>query len=119
MGQGAYGVVWKAVHRKKGHIVALKKCFDAFRCDVDAQRTFREVMYLKALSSCGGGDFGHPNIIKLHNVIRADNDRDLYITFEYFETDLSQVIKARILEPLVSVLSTPNRFPSLVLKSIS
>ena len=119
VGQGAYGVVWKAVHRKKGHIVALKKCFDAFRCDVDAQRTFREVMYLKALSSCGGGDLGHPNIIKLHNVIRADNDRDLYITFEYFETDLSQVIKARILEPLVSVLSTPNRFPSLVLKSIS
>ena len=54
-------------------------------------------MYLKALS-CGG----HPNIIKLHNVIRADNDKDLYITFEYCETDLSQVIKARILEPMVS-----------------
>ena len=93
VGQGAYGVVWKAVHRKKGHIVALKKCFDAFRCDVDAQRTYREVMYLKALSSFGGGgsddDVGsHPNIIKLHNVIRGtDNDRDLYITFEYLETD--------------------------------
>jgi mitogen-activated protein kinase 15 len=54
-------------------------------------------MYLKALS-CGG----HPNIIKLHNVIRADNDKDLYITFEYSETDLSQVIKARILGPMVS-----------------
>ena len=107
VGQGAYGVVWKAVHRKKGQIVALKKCFDAFRCDVDAQRTYREVMYLKALSSCIGGnddsgDFdSHPNIIKLHNVIRADNDRDLYVTFEYLETDLSQVIKARILEPMV------------------
>ena len=111
VGQGAYGVVWKAVHRKKGHIVALKKCFDAFRCDVDAQRTYREVMYLKALSSFGGGggdddDVGsHPNIIKLHNVIRGtDNDRDLYITFEYLDTDLSQVIKARILEPMVSTI---------------
>lgn len=110
VGQGAYGVVWKAIHRKKGHIVALKKCFDAFRCDVDAQRTYREVMYLKALSSsCDGdgdcGDLGsHPNIIKLHNVIRADNDRDLYITFEYLETDLSQVIKARILEPMVRIM---------------
>ena len=27
--------------------VALKKCFDAFRNDTDAQRTFREIMYLQ------------------------------------------------------------------------
>ena len=105
VGQGAYGIVWKAVSRKHGRTVALKKCFDAFRCDVDAQRTFREVMYLRALS-CGnvtntGENQGHPNIVKLFNVIRADNDRDLYITFEYSETDLSHVIKARILEPVV------------------
>jgi mitogen-activated protein kinase 15 len=105
VGQGAYGIVWKAISRKHGRTVALKKCFDAFRCDVDAQRTFREVMYLRALS-CGniegtGVTQGHPNIVKLFNVIRADNDRDLYITFEYSETDLSHVIKARILEPVV------------------
>jgi len=92
VGQGAYGVVWKAVHRKKGNTVALKKCFEAFRCSVDAQRTFREVMYLKAMD--------HDNIVQMHNVIRADNNKDLYITFEYMETDLSQVIKARILEPM-------------------
>ena len=117
VGQGAYGIVWKAVHRKHGRTVALKKCFDAFRCDVDAQRTFREVMYLRALS-CGyanDGDEdeekkdvavyqGHPNIVKLISIIRADNDRDLYITFEYSETDLSHVIKARILEPLVRIV---------------
>lgn len=123
VGQGAYGIVWKAIHRKHGRTVALKKCFDAFRCDVDAQRTFREVMYLKALScvqddvicpdeekrigetgveTAGNvGYRGHPNIVKLFNVIRADNDRDLYITFEYSETDLSHVIKARILQPKV------------------
>ena len=96
----AYGIVWKAVHRKKGNTVALKKCFDAFRCDVDAQRTYREVMYLKAISDCNNEEnCGHPNIVKLLSVLRADHDRDLYITFEYMETDLSQVIKARILEP--------------------
>lgn len=77
-----------------GRTVALKKCFDTFQCDVDAQRTYREVMYLKGLSE---GD-GHPNIVKLLDLIRSSNDRDLYITFEYMETDLSQVIKARILE---------------------
>ena len=25
----------------------------------------------------------HPNIIKLHDVIKADNDRDIYLVFEH------------------------------------
>lgn len=29
--RGAYGVVWKAVSRKTGENVAIKKCFDAFQ----------------------------------------------------------------------------------------
>lgn len=57
-------------------VVALKKCFDAFRNATDAQRTFREVMYLQEL-------VGHDNIIRLVNIIRAENDRDLYLVFEY------------------------------------
>lgn len=93
LGQGAYGIVFKAKHRKSGSVVALKKCFEAFRCNVDAQRTFREVMYLRALS-------GHDNIIQIQSVLRADNDKDLYITFDYMETDLNQVIKAKILEDI-------------------
>lgn len=92
LGQGAYGIVWKAKHRKSGTIVALKKCFEAFRCNVDAQRTFREVMYLQALS--------HDNIVSIQRVLRAENDKDLYITFDYLESDLNQVIKAKILEPI-------------------
>ena len=93
LGQGAYGIVWKARHRKSGSVVALKKCFEAFRCNVDAQRTFREVMYLRALA-------GHDNIVTIQNVFRADNDKDLYITFDYMETDLNQVIKSKILEEI-------------------
>jgi mitogen-activated protein kinase 15 len=68
--------VWKAVDKRHRQVVALKKCFDAFRNATDAQRTYREVQYLNKLSS-------HDNIIKLISVIRADNDRDLYLTFEY------------------------------------
>ena len=96
IGKGAYGVVWKVTHRNNGQTYALKKCFEAFRCSVDAQRTYREVTYLKALD--------HENIIKpIHVILPATNDsRDLYITFEYMETDLSQVVKAKILEPMVS-----------------
>ncbi|KAA3675724.1 uncharacterized protein DEA37_0013514 [Paragonimus westermani] len=34
---GAYGIVWKAVNRKTREVVALKKIFDAFRNQTDAQ----------------------------------------------------------------------------------
>lgn len=33
----AYGIVWKAVDRQTGEIVAVKKIFDAFRNRTDAQ----------------------------------------------------------------------------------
>ncbi|XP_061597822.1 mitogen-activated protein kinase 15 isoform X2 [Cololabis saira] len=39
-------------------------------------------------------EFGdHPNIVRLLNVIRAQNDRDIYLVFEYMDTDLHAVIK--------------------------
>uniref|UniRef100_A0A8C2IRY7 Mitogen-activated protein kinase 15 n=1 Tax=Cyprinus carpio TaxID=7962 RepID=A0A8C2IRY7_CYPCA len=86
LGKGAYGIVWKAVDRKTGETVAVKKIFDAFRNRTDAQRTFREIMFLQ--------EFGdHPNIIKLLNVIRAQNDKDIYLVFEFMDTDLHAVIK--------------------------
>ena len=47
LGKSAYGVVWKAIDKKTRSVVALKKCFDAFRNATDAQRTFREIMYLQ------------------------------------------------------------------------
>ena len=40
----------------------------------------------------------HENIIRLLNVLKADNDRDIYLVFEYMETDLHAVIRANILE---------------------
>lgn len=33
----AYGIVWKAVDRQTGEVVAVKKIFDAFRNRTDAQ----------------------------------------------------------------------------------
>ena len=86
----AVGVVWKAVEKRSRAVTALKKCFDAFRNATDAQRTFREIMYLQALS-------GHENIIRLQHVIKAENDRDIYLTFDHMDTDLHAVIRAGIL----------------------
>ncbi|XP_078723050.1 extracellular signal-regulated kinase 2-like isoform X1 [Lampetra fluviatilis] len=93
LGKGAYGIVWKAIDRTTEEVVAIKKIFDAFRNRTDAQRTFREVMFLK--------EFDHPNIVKLKNIIRADNDRDIYLIFEFMDTDLHAVIrKGRILKDI-------------------
>ncbi|XP_061902789.1 mitogen-activated protein kinase 15-like isoform X2 [Entelurus aequoreus] len=76
LGKGAYGIVWKAVDRQTGEVVAVKKIFDAFRNKTDAQ------------------EFGdHPNVIKLQNVVRAQNDKDIYLIFEYMDSDLHAVIK--------------------------
>ena len=92
-GKGAYGVVFKAKDKKTNGIVALKKNFDAFQNATDSQRTYREVMLLQELN-------GHENIITLLNVIKAENDKDIYLVFEYMETDLHTVIRANILEPI-------------------
>tara|TARA_R110002050_G_scaffold88662_2_gene187072 strand:+ start:967 stop:1197 length:231 start_codon:yes stop_codon:yes gene_type:complete len=71
--------VWKAVEKKTRQTVALKKIFDAFQNATDAQRTFREIMFLQELAD-------HPNIITLLNCLKADNDRDIYLVFEYMGT---------------------------------
>ena len=33
----AYGIVWKAIDKRSKKVVAVKKCFDAFRNATDAQ----------------------------------------------------------------------------------
>lgn len=85
---------------------------------VPLQRTFREVMFLQELTrhdniikcaywlscctahavpaGCSADDLAHPR--RLLNVLKADNDRDLYLTFDFMETDLHAVIRANILE---------------------
>jgi mitogen-activated protein kinase 15 len=84
LGSGAYGHVWKVKNTKTGKVYALKKIFDAFQHSTDAQRTYREITVLKQLN--------HPNIIGLHETIKAENDRDIYLLFEYMETDVHNVI---------------------------
>ena len=62
LGKGAYGIVWKAIDKKTTGKVALKKIFDAFQNATDAQRTFREVIFLQQMDR-------HENIVQLQNVL--------------------------------------------------
>ena len=104
LGKGAYGIVWKAVDKRTRNVIALKKCFDAFRNATDAQRTFREIMYLQSLS-------GHENIIRLQHVIKAENDRDIYLTFDHMETGTSAAAAAPPLLHLAKHAQILSQYP--------
>jgi mitogen-activated protein kinase 15 len=90
IGKGAYGIVWKAMDKTTQHVVALKKVFGAFQNTTDAQRTYREISFLRQLR-------GHPYIVELISVHRAENDADIYLVFGCIETDVHAVIRANIL----------------------
>lgn len=50
-------------------------------------------MYLQHLN-------GHENIVRLISILRASNNKDLYLAFELMETDLHIVIRAKILKSI-------------------
>ena len=41
---------------------------------------------------------GHDNIVSFFNLIKPENNKDLYLVFDFMETDLHAVIRAGILE---------------------
>ena len=89
IGSGAYGHVFKVMDKKTKKIKALKKNFDAFNNSTDAQRTYREIMFLM--------DLKHPNIVILEEVIKAENGKDIYLVFEHMDVDLYSLIRENIL----------------------
>lgn len=48
---------------------------------------------------------------RILNVLKAENDRDIYLVFEYMETDLHAVIRANILEEVLTTHRTPSHTP--------
>lgn len=93
LGRGAYGVVFEVRDRVSRQTLVLKKIFDAFQNQTDAQRTYREVNYL----------LNFPDsryVVNLKNIYKANNRMDLYLVFEYFESDLHRVIRSGILRPV-------------------
>jgi len=90
VGKGAYGVVFKSTDKHTGESVALKKCFDAFCNATDAQRTWRETVYLQELGT-------HENIVQLKHVMLGSNGRDLYLAFDIMQADLYHANKAGVL----------------------
>jgi len=104
LGKGSYGQVAKAVDRVDGTVVAIKRMGRIFDEATDAKRAYREMHILRHLQ--------HPSIVALENVVssiitldmvkqhgeeavsRQRSLGDLYLVFEFMDTDLSKIIKS-------------------------
>lgn len=82
IGEGTYGVVYKAKEKTTGKIIALKKVRLSDDREGVPSTTIREISLLKNIK--------HPNIIALHQVVYTESK--LYLVFEYAETDLKKYL---------------------------
>jgi cyclin-dependent kinase len=98
VGEGTYGVVYKARDTISGEIYALKKIKLETEQEGIPSTAIREIALLKELQ--------HPNIVRLVNVLHTD--KKLTLVFEYLDQDLKKLID-----------TTPQKFEPLQVKVIS
>lgn len=88
IGEGTYGVVYKAKHKEHGTILALKR----IRLDSEDEgmpcTAIREIALLKELN--------HPNIVRLYDVIHTE--KKLTLVFEFLDQDLKKFIDSQFLD---------------------
>ena len=89
IGEGTYGVVYKAQNRLTGELVALKKIRLEAEDEGIPSTAIREISILKELQ--------HPNIVRLHDVIHTE--KKLTLVFEYLDLDLKKYLDTET-EPL-------------------
>lgn len=83
IGDGTFGSVAKAVSKKTGQLVAIKKMKQKFYTWEECVK-LPEVDVVRRIHR-------HPNVVKLSEVIRENNE--LYFVFEFMDGDLLSVIK--------------------------
>jgi len=84
IGEGTYGLVYKARNKETSELVALKKIRLESEEEGTPSTAVREVSILKQLN--------HPNIVQLHDVIHTDTS--LVLVFEFLDQDLKNYLDA-------------------------
>ena len=80
IGEGTYGIVYKATDKITEQVVALKKIRLETESEGVPSTAIREISLLKELE--------HPNVVSLLDVVHADHK--LYLVFEYLDKDLKK-----------------------------
>lgn len=83
VGEGAYGVVYKAKHKETGEFVAIKKFKESDEDEIAKKTIMREVKMLRMLK--------HNNIVLLKEAFKRKGR--LYLVFEYIEKNLLEVLE--------------------------
>lgn len=86
LGEGAYGVVYKAIDLQENKSVALKKIRLSVEDEGIPVNALREIVLLRQLE--------HPNVVKLENVVMFPGK--LYLAFELIDTDLKKYMDANV-----------------------
>ena len=84
VGDGTYGVVYKATNTANGEVCAIKKMKTKFK-------SWEECLSLREIKSLR--KFSHNNIVKLKEAFRVNDE--LHLVFEYLDENLYQLIKDR------------------------
>jgi len=90
IGEGTYGVVYRAKNNVTGDIVALKKIKLESEEEGIPSTAIKEISLLKGLN--------HPNIVRLYDVIHGD--KKLTLVFEFLDQDLKKYIDEKIRPPV-------------------
>jgi len=84
VGEGTYGVVYKAKDKQTGEFVALKRIRLEIEDEGIPSTTLREISVLRQLK--------HPNIVELNDVVQSEGR--LYLVFEFVDKDLKKYFEA-------------------------
>ncbi|TDL18114.1 Pkinase-domain-containing protein [Rickenella mellea] len=100
VGEGTYGVVYKARDVKTGKIVALKKIRLEAEDEGVPSTAIREISLLKELKD--------DNIVQLLEIVHAD--QKLYLVFEFLDMDLKRYMETRNAAGTPITLETTKKF---------
>ncbi|KJE97811.1 cell division cycle 2 [Capsaspora owczarzaki ATCC 30864] len=82
IGEGTYGIVYKATDKRTGEYVAMKKIRLESQDEGVPSTAIREISLLKELT--------HMNVVPLKEVIHQNNN--LYLVFEYLNHDFKKFL---------------------------
>jgi len=85
VGEGAYGIVYKAKNKDSGEVVAIKKFKESEEDEIVKKTTLREVKMLRTLKQ--------ENIVTLIEAFKKKNR--LYLVFEYLEKNLLEILEEK------------------------
>lgn len=100
VGEGTYGVVYKAKDLKTNEIVALKKIRLQTEEEGIPSTAIREIALLKELNNI--------NVVKLHDVMHST--KKLTLVFEFVDKDLKKIIDGTKKEGLDILLAKVRQF---------